>query len=47
VIRKVEKDMLVFIFTNLMLPDENFIHHIEEHFTNWDDDADMIGPAYA
>jgi len=40
--KKVEKDMLVFIFTNLMLPDENFIHHIEEHFTNWDDDADMM-----
>jgi N utilization substance protein B len=40
--KKAEKEMLVFIFTNLMLPDENFIHHIEEHFTNWDDDADMM-----
>jgi N utilization substance protein B len=40
--KKAEKDMLVFIFTNLMLPNENFIHHIEEHFTNWDDDADMM-----
>lgn len=40
--KKAEKEMLVFIFTNLMLPNENFIHHIEEHFTNWDDDADMM-----
>lgn len=40
--KKSEKDILVFIFTNLMLPDENFIHHVEEHFTNWDDDADMM-----
>jgi N utilization substance protein B len=25
-----------------MLPDENFISHIEENFTNWDDDAEML-----
>ena len=25
-----------------MLPDENFISHIEEYFTNWDDDAEML-----
>jgi len=37
-----EKDILAFIFTDLMLPDEDFIAHIEEHFTNWDDDADMM-----
>lgn len=37
-----ERDILSFIFTDLMLPDENFISHIEEHFTNWEDDADML-----
>ncbi len=37
-----EKDILAFIFTDLMLPDENFTSHIEEYFTNWDDDADML-----
>jgi len=25
-----------------MLPDDNFISHIEEHFNNWDDDAEML-----
>jgi len=37
-----EKEIINFIFTDLMLPNENFIAFIEEHFTNWDDDADMI-----
>lgn len=40
--KKTEKDILEFIFTDLMLPDENFISHVEEHFINWDDDAEMM-----
>lgn len=40
--KKEEKDIFIFIFTNLMLPSEGFISHIEEHFSNWDDDADMM-----
>ncbi|CAN5472302.1 transcription antitermination factor NusB [soil metagenome] len=40
--KKGEKDMLEFIFTNLMLPNEGFISHVEEHFINWDDDAEMM-----
>jgi N utilization substance protein B len=40
--KKSEKDILLFIFTDLMLPNEDFINHIEENFTNWDDDADMM-----
>ena len=40
--KKGEKDILEFIFTNLMLPNENFISHLEEHFINWDDDAEMM-----
>jgi len=40
--KKSEKEILEFIFTNLMLPNENFISHVEEHFINWDDDAEMM-----
>jgi len=40
--KKSEKEMLEFIFSELMLPNELFINHIEELFTNWDDDGEMI-----
>lgn len=40
--KKSEKDIIVFIFTDLMLPSESFGSHIEEHFSNWDDDAEMM-----
>lgn len=40
--KRSEKEILEFIFTNLMLPNENFISHVEEHFINWDDDAEMM-----
>jgi transcription antitermination factor NusB len=40
--RKSEKEIITFIFSNLMLPSEDFTGHIEEHFPNWDDDADMM-----
>jgi transcription antitermination protein NusB len=39
---KGEKEMLELIFTNLMLPNEDFITHVEEHFIHWDDDAEMM-----
>ncbi len=37
-----ERDIIKLIFTELMLPNEDFIAHIESHFNNWDDDADMM-----
>ncbi len=40
--KKSEKNIITFIFTDLMLPDESFTAHVEEHFTNWDDDAEMM-----
>lgn len=40
--KKGEKDMLSFIFSNLLLPNEDFISHLEEHFIHWDDDAEMM-----
>lgn len=40
--KKKEKEILQFIFTNLMLPNESFESHIEELFSNWDDDGEMM-----
>ena len=40
--KKSEKKMLDFIFNNLMLPNEDFITHVEEKFIGWDDDAEMM-----
>ncbi|MDQ6814521.1 MAG: transcription antitermination factor NusB [Bacteroidota bacterium] len=40
--KKPEKEIVIFIFTNLMLPSADFTDHVEEHFTNWDDDAEMM-----
>ena len=40
--KKSEKKIFEFIFSDLMLPNENFINHVEEHFINWDDDAEMM-----
>ena len=40
--KKSEKKILEFIFTQLMLPNEHFISHIEELFINWDDDAELM-----
>ncbi len=40
--KKSEKKILEFIFTNLLLPKEDFISHLEELFINWDDDAELM-----
>lgn len=40
--KKDERDILEFIFTELMLPNENFTNVLEEKFSNWDDDGQMI-----
>jgi N utilization substance protein B len=40
--KKEEKEILEFIFEKFMLEKENFLSHIEENFTNWDDDAEMV-----
>lgn len=39
---KGEKEILDFIFRELMLQNELFLSHIEETFMNWDDDGDMV-----
>jgi N utilization substance protein B len=40
--KRSEKEILEFIFTDLMLPNELVEAHIEELFTNWDDDVEMM-----
>ena len=40
--KKSEKEMLELIINTILLPNEAFQAHIEEYFTNWDDDVDMI-----
>lgn len=39
---KSERDIISFIFEELLLPSEAFTAHLEESFSNWDDDADMV-----
>jgi N utilization substance protein B len=40
--RRSEKEIMEFIFSGLLLPNESFLSHIEELFSNWDDDGEMI-----
>jgi transcription antitermination protein NusB len=40
--RKTEKDIIEYIFATILLPNETFLTHIEELFTNWEDDGEMI-----
>ena len=37
-----EKKILEFILNDLLLANEAFINHVEEIFTNWNDDGEMI-----
>jgi transcription antitermination protein NusB len=39
---KTEKQLLEFIFSTLMLPSENFTNQVEDYFTNWDDDCEVM-----
>jgi transcription antitermination protein NusB len=40
--KKDEKAILEFIFTDLMLPNEDFVSYVEELFVHWDDDSEMM-----
>ena len=37
-----EKEILRFIFAEILLPDDVFTSNLEELFSNWDDDCDMV-----
>jgi N utilization substance protein B len=40
--RKQEKEIIEYIFNDFLLPNEAFESHLEEQFSNWNDDADMM-----
>jgi transcription antitermination protein NusB len=40
--KKSEKEIIEYIFSTLLLPNEDFINHVEEKFINWDDDAEQM-----
>jgi len=40
--KKAEREIMEFIFVDFLLPNELFEAYIEDIFTNWDDDAEMI-----
>lgn len=39
---KEEKEILEFLLDKMMLSNDAFTSHIEENFTNWDDDGEMV-----
>jgi transcription antitermination protein NusB len=40
--KKAEREIMEYIFTDLMLANEDFTMYVEDIFNNWDDDADML-----
>ena len=40
--KKSEKEILEFIYSDLMLANEDWVGFVEELFNNWDDDAEML-----
>ncbi len=40
--RTEERKILEFILNDLMLANEAFVSHIEDNFSNWDDDGEMV-----
>lgn len=40
--KKDERTILEFIFSDLMIADENFVSEVEERFIAWNDDAEMM-----
>ncbi len=40
--RQYEKGILLFLIDELLLPSEVFVANLEENFSNWDDDGEMI-----
>lgn len=40
--KKAEKEILEFIYNDLMLANADWVDFVEESFSNWDDDAEML-----
>lgn len=39
---KSERDIISYLFEELLLPSEAFIAHLEETYSNWEDDGEMV-----
>lgn len=39
---KTERDIILYIFEDLLLPNEGFLTHLEEIYSNWEDDGEMV-----
>ncbi|MCG7858056.1 transcription antitermination factor NusB [Flavihumibacter sp.] len=39
---KTEKALIDYVYSNLLITNEAFTSHLEEHFNNWDDDCEMV-----
>ncbi|HUQ97574.1 MAG TPA: transcription antitermination factor NusB [Chitinophagaceae bacterium] len=39
---KSEREIMLYIFEDLLLPNEAFLSHLEEAYSNWDDDGEMV-----
>jgi len=39
---KSERDIIMYLFEELLLPNEPFITHLEETYSNWEDDGEMV-----
>jgi len=37
-----DRDMIKFLFSQVLLPNESFCLHLEEFYPNWDDDGEML-----
>lgn len=37
-----EREIINYLFEELLLPSEAFINHLEEAYSNWDDDGEMV-----
>jgi N utilization substance protein B len=40
--KKSEREIIEFIFSDLMMANEDFTQYVEDLYNNWDDDADMV-----
>ena len=40
--KKQEREILEFIYNDLMLANEDFVSFVEDRYNNWDDDAEML-----
>jgi transcription antitermination protein NusB len=40
--KKSEKEIIEFIYNDLLLANEDWVSFVEERFSNWDDDAEML-----